>query len=177
MGGESQDHFLADQLAHPGQRQVVLTEVEAIGPTEQGQVGPVVDNEAGAMIIAEAADGQAFLEHPPGRQVLFPVLDDPDADGKHQPDGFGIGTTPRPGRMSDAVEIGGRQPPALRGRAGHGVHCPSRSQWMTASACLAAAMPTMGDQGARFSPTSLTPSPTRNSRRPAIRPRMRLPPP
>ena len=75
MGRAAEEDVVAEDAAGPGQRQVVLAEVEHVGPGGQGDVGPVVDREQGTVPVGGPAEDGRRLQQRAGLGLLVPELD------------------------------------------------------------------------------------------------------
>ena len=116
VGREADDRLRAEQLAGLGRRGVVLADVDAVGVAGAGQLGVVVDDEEGAVGVAEAAEGERRQLDLAPRQLLLAQLDDVDAAAR-APRAAAARARPRRLRVADEVEARRAQPLAAQ-RAG-----------------------------------------------------------
>ena len=88
---------------------VVLAEVDAVGVADAGEVGIVVDDEEGAVGVAEPAEGAGRAGDRVLVELLLAELDDVGAAGQRRlQQQFGI--LPARQRLADEVEPRGAQP-------------------------------------------------------------------
>src|SRR6185369_8700561 len=78
------DRLRAEQLPRLGGGHVVLPDVDTVGVAGPGQLGVVVDDEEGAVGVAEAAVGERRQLDLAARRLLLPQLDDVDAAGQRR---------------------------------------------------------------------------------------------
>jgi hypothetical protein len=133
VGGKSDDHVRAEDLSRLLHRHVVLSQVHAVGIARPGEIRVVVDDEQGAVGVAEAAEGlrRAFDLVP--AQRLLAQLDDVDAAAQRRPQQR-FGLLPARQRLADEVEAGGAQPLAPQRAVGLG-GCQAHRSIMACEAC------------------------------------------
>ncbi len=119
MGGEADDGVGAEQRPRFLDGAVVLAEVHPVGVAGAGKVGVVVDDEQGAVGVAEAAEGRggALDLRPP--QLLLAQLDDVDAAAQRRPQQR-FGVLAAGSRVADEIEAGGAQALAAQRAVGLG---------------------------------------------------------
>ena len=133
--GEADDRVGPKELARLLDRAVVLAEVDAVGVTGAGQVGVVVDDEEGAVGVADAAEVRGGPLDLRPSQLLLAQLEDIDAAAERRTHHrFGV---PAAGAgVADEVEACGPQalapqrPVPLGKRKAHAsimAGCPRRS--------------------------------------------------
>ena len=119
MGREADDRVRAEQRSRLGRRHVVLADVDPVGVAGAGQVGVVVDDEEGAVGVAEAAEGvRGELDLAP-RQRLLAQLHDVDAAVQRRPQQR-LGILAVRARLAAEVEARGAQPLAAQRSLGLG---------------------------------------------------------
>ena len=82
--GEADDRLRPEHLAGLGDGHVVLAEVDAVGVADAGEVGIVVDDEEGAVGVAEAAEGAGRAGDRVLVELLLAELDDVGAAGQRR---------------------------------------------------------------------------------------------
>ncbi len=84
MSRQPDQQARADLLANLGDRQVVLTDVHAVGTRLEREVGPVVQPEQRTVLVAEGAEARGGAQDLFVRGVLRPQLQhvDPSAEGR-----------------------------------------------------------------------------------------------
>ena len=117
VGREAEDRLRAEQLAGLGGGRVVLADVDPVGVAGAGQLGVVVDDEEGAVGVAEAAEGERRQLDLAPRQGLLAQLDDVDAAAQRGAQQRLWIAAPRAG-VADEVEPRGAQPLAAQRTGG-----------------------------------------------------------
>ena len=134
------------RLAH---RHVVLADVDAVGVAGSGQVGVVVDDEEGAVGVAEAAEGARRRLDLAPRQRLLAQLDDVDAAAQRRPQQR-LGVLAVRQRVADEVEARRAQPLAAQRAGGLGwcqAHRPIMRSSRRRAACGVIPRPGVASEG------------------------------
>jgi hypothetical protein len=71
--------FAPDNLTRGRRREILLAEMDAVGVTQSGEVGPVVDDDHGAERPRERHDRRRGVEQPRARGLLGPDLQETGA--------------------------------------------------------------------------------------------------
>src|SRR3954454_24857251 len=107
MGAQSNDRVWSQDLSRYVWRDVVLSQMDAVGVAGARQLGVVVEDEEGAEGVGDAAEGAGGALDLRPTQLLLAQLDDVGAAGQRRPQQrFEVGLRPRP---ADEVEAGGAQ--------------------------------------------------------------------
>jgi hypothetical protein len=80
--------------------------MHAVGLAQQGDIGMIIDDEAGPGFKGHAAQGLAFLEHDAAFAVLFPVLEDAYSGPQQRIRHIHNGTAETETGIGQGVEIG-----------------------------------------------------------------------
>ena len=113
VGREADDRVGPEQLARRLGRGVVLADVDAVGVAGAGQVGIVVDDEEGAVGVADAAEGRGGALDLRPAQLLLAQLHDVDAAAQRRAQQR-FGVLAAGPRVADEVEARGAQPLAAQ---------------------------------------------------------------
>src|SRR6185436_7848337 len=106
VGGDAEDHARAQQWPGQAGRQVVLAQVDAVGPDGQGQVHTIVDDEGHAVGRAAGPQPLGQWQQAAGRPLLLTQLNHAGAAGDGSGEQVEEVPAPRGGTVEDHVERG-----------------------------------------------------------------------
>ncbi len=77
--GQADDFIRSHQRAHRLHRQILLSHVHAVGVHQHGDIHMIVHDETCARLPRHTAQFSALTQHFSALQLLFPILENPDA--------------------------------------------------------------------------------------------------
>src|SRR3990172_12169156 len=115
MGGEADNHVVADQFPDFFNREIILSHMDPIRSNRQSEMNVVVDNKARIVSGGQISDGQTFPISLLHWQVLLAILDNLDTSFTHLLDYLHVGAAQGILAGSNTVKVANGKPARLHG--------------------------------------------------------------